>query len=190
MKQTIIFNTLDSIKKVEGGHEVTGEVTEPKQVELIKGNWYYAYTNEDSCVFRCKNELEAFSHINLLTGEIKRNVTISMECTICLSETLQIKKGTATEESNGLYWDDKKKDFLKLEDVYCDNLNIKEKLDIYSVNRDYIADTCTFSHSCKMVYFDAERNQLCDCINNSRKDELKQVTKDVFIDLLKHRKEE
>lgn len=163
---------------------------EKKKVELIRGKWYccdgawFRYDYTEICKF--ENKIHTF----VLIGANCNNYDSAYfyegkNCKIVEATIEQMRQGVAMERKNGKFWNDKKQDFLKLEDIQYIAHSINDLMDVYNVNIRLLHHSLnmTVGRTNVLLFKDGfiYKQELCE------KDKIEE-TKEVFVSLLKNYK--
>jgi len=187
----------DNLKKDPiSGKYVNAE--EHKQVELVRGEVYVCEDGEKLEIFRHNpsewlnsTRIDYYSLLKINKSKINTDFIqnrfiqgIDYIKSLCPATEEEKAKLIKAEEQHGLYWDDGKKDFLKLEEVYCKLDDLSDLLNIYSIRADFVCEGSTLRMKyCYIGFSEGNFERYYEPMTNR-----KLVNKETFINILKHRK--
>lgn len=184
---------IDSYKVGVGVVVIEGR-KDKKEVELVRGE-VYTYNNGEH-IFRFKEHGFYGNIISLYT--LRDDNSFYLHCNfsdmrgIRLATPEEKAKLIQAEQEHGKYWDDEKKDFLKLEDVCYEFDNMLDLVDINNIREIHTWKTQTNKMLCKnrdelkdysVALYDGELRTMGNLIHNTNRIS---VPKQTFINILKH----
>ena len=168
------------------------EDAKKKEVELVRGEFYRLgnntasfrfkeWQNKDICTYSCcQDDIYRGYEMNIFKG----NLYVAKE-----SNNIVVSNLVKAEEEGGKFWSDKKQDFLKLEDVYFMALNKNDFIDVYAqCDSSMMSQFANFREEYNMMIIGVYKTLYNAASNSSEAEDRTEVTKEVFIKLLKNYK--